>query len=253
MIEGVARGATIRGRVAAALAAHLLSTAAHAASLSLPRGEVLRLALDAYDCARRSDRVSGTLLTIIDYSLPSTIPRLWVIDVPTRRVLFHELVAHGSGSGDNLAVAFSNEPGSRCSSLGLFRTGEVYRGEHGTSLRLDGLEPGFNDRAMERAIVMHGAPYVNARVAASLGRLGRSWGCPALEPGVDRRVIEHIKGGTAIFAYYPDPQWIAESRFLRCAEQLADGPRAPDPSRGPQAKSSRRVRLRSRSAAPHRA
>src|SRR5207245_1968189 len=110
-------------------------------------------------------------------------------------------------------------PGSRRSSLGLCRTEDVYVGEHGESLRLSGLEPGINDRAMERAIVMHGAPYVSRAVIAARGELGRSWGCPALEPGVERRVIERIKGGTALFAYYPNSHWLGTSRFLRCEER----------------------------------
>jgi len=185
------------------------------ARLPWPRPEVLRLALAAYRCAPPG-LFAGSLLTIIDYTLPSTAPRLWVIDVAAQRVLFNELVAHGAGSGGNYAAAFSNEPGSRQSSLGLFRTEDVYEGGHGESLRLAGLEPGVNDRAMEREIVMHGAPYVSRAVAKAHGQLGRSWGCPALERGVDRRVIERIRGGTALFAYYPDPRWLAHSRFLRC-------------------------------------
>ena len=186
------------------------------AALPWPRAEVLSLAMRAYACARSAGVVAQGPLTIIDYSLPSTVRRLWVIDVANWHVLFHELVAHGAASGDKYAATFSNQPGSRRSSLGLFRTEDTYVGEHGESLRLSGLEPGFNDRAMERAIVMHGAPYVSPAVIAARGELGRSWGCPALERGVDRRVIERIKGGTAIFAYYPDPHWLRTSRFLGC-------------------------------------
>ena len=187
-----------------------------AGPLPWPRPDVLSLALKAYECGHAEGAVGGALLTIIDYTLPSTEPRLWVIDVGARRVVFNELVAHGAASGDNYAELFSNEPGSRQSSLGLFRTEDTYRGGHGESLRLSGLEPGVNDRAMERAIVMHGAPYVSRAVIAAHGELGRSWGCPALAPGADRRVIERIKGGTALFAYYPDPHWLATSRFLQC-------------------------------------
>jgi L,D-transpeptidase catalytic domain len=189
------------------------------APLPWPRADVLGLALKAYDCARSARLVAGGLLTIIDYTLPSTARRLWVIDVAAQRVVFNELVAHGVASGENYAAAFSNEPGSRRSSLGLFRTEDTYIGEHGESLRLSGLEPGINDRAMERAIVMHGAPYVSPAVIAARGKLGRSWGCPALERGAERRVIGRIKGGTAVFAYYPDSQWLRTSRFLRCDER----------------------------------
>jgi hypothetical protein len=186
------------------------------AALAWPRPEVLGIALKAYECALSAHLVGGSVLTIIDYSLPSTARRLWVIDVAARRVLFNELVAHGAGSGEAYATMFSNEPGSRRSSLGLFRTEDTYRGEHGVSLRLSGLEPGINDRAMERAIVMHGAPYVSRALIAARGELGRSWGCPALARGVERRVIERIKGGTALFAYYPDRHWLGVSSFLRC-------------------------------------
>jgi hypothetical protein len=181
-----------------------------------PRPEVLELALRAYECGQETGAVRGPLLTVIDYSLPSTERRFWVLDVPRRRVLFHELVAHGENSGGNWATSFSNRVGSRQSSLGLFRTEGTYLGGHGVALRLEGLEPGVNDRAMQRKIVMHGADYVDAGVAGSLGRLGRSWGCPALPRPVSRRVIERIKGGSALFAYYPDRRWLGQSRFLRC-------------------------------------
>jgi hypothetical protein len=196
-----------------------LPSASRRAPLPWPRADVLGLALKAHECARSARLVAEGFLTIIDYTLPSTARRLWVIDVAARRVVFNELVAHGVASGENYAAAFSNEPGSRQSSLGLFRTEGTYDGEHGESLRLSGLEPGINDRAMERAIVMHGASYVSSSVIAARGELGRSWGCPALERGVERRVIERIKGGTALFAYYPDSHWLRTSRFLRCDER----------------------------------
>lgn len=207
--------------VAGALAGAWLGPAA--AEAAGPRAEVLELARRAWDCARRQGEVEGSLLTVIDYALPSTAKRLWVLDMRTRRVLFHELVAHGEGSGDVEAVSFSNRPGSRSSSLGLFRTEDVYRGRHGASLRLTGLEPGFNDNAMDRALVIHGASYVNARVVRAFGRLGRSHGCPALDRRVNGAIINRIKGGTAVFAYYPDPRWLASSRFLHCGARLASG------------------------------
>ncbi len=181
-----------------------------------PRRDVLDRALRAYTCARAQGTIARPLLTVIDYSLPSTQKRLWVIDLVRRRVLFHELVAHGINSGDTYASAFSNRINSRQSSLGLFRTEETYYGRHGLSLRLAGLEPGYNDRARERAIVMHGASYVSAAHVSTFGSLGRSWGCPALPEGVHQRVIEHIRGGSALFAYYPDPDWLTSSRYLNC-------------------------------------
>jgi hypothetical protein len=174
---------------------------------------VLSLALGATRCAA-SRGVGGDTLTIIDYSKASTEPRLWVLDLDDRLLLYEELVAHGQGSGDNFATKFSNTPDSHQTSLGLFRTHTTYVGRNGYSLRLDGLEPGFNDRAEERAIVMHGAPYVNANISKSLGRLGRSHGCPAVRAPIARQLIDRVKGGSLVFAYYPDAHWLKSSTFL---------------------------------------
>jgi L,D-transpeptidase catalytic domain len=184
---------------------------------------VLTLAVRAYSCGQRLGYFDRPVLTVIDYSLPSTEPRLWVIDLQHRRVLFNELVAHGLNSGDNYASAFSNRLGSKQSSLGLFRTADTYEGQHGRSLRLVGLEPGVNDLAEKRAIVIHGAPYVSTTFAAAHGRLGRSWGCPAVPEQASQPVIDHIEGGTAVFAYYPDQSWLNGSRFLHCDARLARG------------------------------
>ncbi len=186
-----------------------------------PRPQVLELAMKAYRCGRAEGEFASPILTVIDYSLPSTEKRLWVIDLAKRQVLFHELVAHGQNSGEAYAVEFSNRPQSRQSSLGLFRTDDVYEGRHGESLRLIGLEPGINDRAEERRIVMHGAAYVNARVVQRLGQLGRSWGCPAVDRAVLPKLLRYIKERTALFAYYPDPGWLRRSRFLQCDANLA--------------------------------
>ena len=186
-----------------------------AAPAEWPRREVLDLAMRAYRRGRAEGQFDRPILTVIDYSLPSTEKRLWVIDLAKRQVLFHELVAHGQNSGEVYAVDFSNRPESRQSSLGLFRTDDVYDGRHGESLRLVGLELGINDRAEERRIVMHGAAYVNPRVVQRFGQLGRSWGCPAVDRAVFPHIVRRIKEGTALFAYYPDPRWLRQSRFLR--------------------------------------
>ena len=176
---------------------------------------VLRLALNAAACARNVGSVANErLLTVIDYSKASTEPRLWVLDLEREQVLFEELVAHGRGSGENFATRFSNADGSHQTSLGLFRTADTYVGTNGYSLRLDGLEAGINDRARERAIVMHGAPYVSEFNLRTVGRLGRSHGCPALRPAIARTVIDTIKDGSLLFAYYPDKRWLRGSRFL---------------------------------------
>jgi hypothetical protein len=178
--------------------------------------EVLNLALGAIRCAVTSGdlKTAPPTLTLIDYSLPSVEPRLWVFDLGTGRLLFKELVAHGRNTGDNMATTFSDEMNSHQSSLGLFVTGDTYVGRNGYSLRLDGLEPGFNGHARARAIVMHGAPYVDAALSASQGRIGRSWGCPALREAVARDVIDTIRGGGVIFSYYPDAEWLTTSRFF---------------------------------------
>ncbi len=163
---------------------------------------VFTLALQAVSSAR-AHGISGRddLLTVIDYSLPSTEPRLWVLDLERGKVLYHELVAHGSGSGANYATQFSNEMNSRQTSLGLFLTAGTYQGGNGYSLVLKGLDKGLNDLAEDRHIVMHGAWYVSPEQARSQGRLGRSWGCPALSQSVAPEVIDAIKGGTFLFSY----------------------------------------------------
>ena len=184
--------------------------------------EVLRLALDATGCAAEQGLVRRRdLLTVIDYSLPSTQPRLFVFDLESRRLLFRELVAHGKNSGGNLATFFSNSAGSLATSIGLFVTGGTYIGSNGYSLRLKGLEEGVNDMAFDRAIVLHGAPYVSRTVISALGRLGRSWGCPAVRKEVARKIIDTLRGGSAIFAYYPDEHWLKSSPFVTKKPQVA--------------------------------
>ncbi len=183
---------------------------------------VLALALESRDCAAMSGHLAPSpRLAVIDYSLPSTQPRLWVFDLDSMTLLFREVVAHGQGTGENLAHSFSNRDGSHQSSLGLFRATNTYTGHNGYSLRMEGLEPGTNDAAIARAIVIHGAPYVNPAAARTQGRLGRSWGCPALRPEVAPAVIDSLKNGQAIFAYYPDSGWLARSPFLGCRRKGA--------------------------------
>ena len=178
---------------------------------------VLNLAMNAVSCGVASgDLTAPPTLTVIDYSLPSARPRLWVFDLRSGQLLFRELVAHGRNSGDEAATHFSNLMGSRESSLGLFRTADAYVGHNGYSLRLDGLEPGFNSQARARDIVVHGAKYVDPAVAGASGHVGRSWGCPALREAVARRLIDTVRGGGVIFSYYPDPAWLTKSKFLHC-------------------------------------
>jgi len=182
--------------------------------------EILELALSARDCASTAGQAPrAQRLAVIDYSLPSTAIRLWVFDLGRKKLLHAEHVAHGRASGENFATEFSNVEGSHQTSLGLFSTDETYYGANGYSLRLDGLEPGVNDRARQRAIVMHGAPYVDPALAEQQGRLGRSLGCPAVRPQVARRLIDHLRQGQLLFAYYPDPAWLGRSPHLACYRQ----------------------------------
>jgi hypothetical protein len=188
--------------------------------------KVLSLALDAVSAARARG-ISGRddLLTVIDYSLPSTQPRLWVLDLAHGKVLYHELVAHGSGSGENYATRFSNVNDSRQTSLGLFLTGGTYEGGNGYSLKLQGLDRGFNDRAEERHIVMHGAWYVSPEQIRSQGRLGRSWGCPALSQEIAPAVIDTIKGGSFVFSYSDrDSTWLRAATAVQQQVQRASSP-----------------------------
>lgn len=196
--------------------------------------QVLERALAAADCAHSRGLVArSSLLTVIDYAKPSTDKRLWVLDVAKRRLLYHELVAHGSGTGENTAQHFSNVPRSHQTSLGLFLTGESYDGDNGYSMRLDGLEPGFNCQARERAIVMHGAPYVSEAFVKEHGRLGRSWGCPAVRAELAVEIIDILRGGSLVYANGPDPVWLAASaRRVECGE---DGYRLAVPTPEPTA------------------
>jgi L,D-transpeptidase catalytic domain len=183
------------------------------------KAEVLRMALRATGCAAEQGKVKRRdLLTVIDYSLPSSQPRLFVFDLESRKLLFRELVAHGKNSGGDVANFFSNSPGSLATSLGLFVTADTYFGSNGYSLRLKGLEEGVNDMAMDRAIVMHGASYVSRAAVKALGRLGRSWGCPAVRKEVAKKMIDTLRGGSPIFAYYPDKRWLKESSYLTASK-----------------------------------
>lgn len=155
-----------------------------------------------------------TILSICDFSLPSTENRLWIIDLIKKEVLFNTYVAHGQGSGDDMATSFSNEENSHKSSLGFYVTGDTYDGEHGTSLRLNGMDEGFNDAAYDRGIVVHGAEYVCNKFVSNNQRLGRSWGCPAVPAPLSLPIINTIKEGTCLFIYYPENKYLANAYWL---------------------------------------
>jgi hypothetical protein len=196
--------------VAATLAV-LAPAAGHATELDKLYGlapglsaAAIREALAAVDCAKaKGIAPEADRLAIVDYTRPSVEPRLWIFDLAQKKVLFQEFVAHGRGSGEDVATDFSNRPSSYKTSLGLFVTDETYEGGNGYSLKLRGLSGSLNDRAFSRKIVMHGAPYVNPEKAKQYGRLGRSLGCPAVRPQVARSIIDTLKEGQFFYAYGP--------------------------------------------------
>ncbi len=154
------------------------------------------------------------IISIVDFSLPSSKKRLFVIDVEQKKVLFNTYVAHGANSGREYANQFSNTPESNMSSLGFYETENTYMGGNGYSLKLEGLERGINDNAYRRAIVIHGAPYVSEGLIQSQGYIGRSWGCPALPEALHKPIIDKIKNGTCLFIYSPDKGYLRHSRIL---------------------------------------
>jgi hypothetical protein len=165
---------------------------------------VITEAVSAMKCAQNKGvGKNASRIAIIDYTIPSRKPRLWVVDLKNQKLLFEEHVAHGQGSGQDVPNAFSDRDGSHQTSLGLFLTDTTYQGGNGLSLRLHGLSKGFNESAMRRLIVMHGARYVNPMAALAMGRLGRSWGCPAVRTEVAKPMIDTLKQGQFIYAHGP--------------------------------------------------
>ena len=168
----------------------------------------------AYVGYKKLNNNKNNLLTIIDFNLPSTEKRMYVLDLSKKEVLYVTHVAHGRNSGGNYATSFSNKNGSYQSSLGFYRTAETYNGGNGYSLRLDGLEKGINDLARPRAVVVHGADYCNEEFIKSTGRLGRSFGCPALPQELNKPIINTIKDGSLIFIYADMPEYHASTKLL---------------------------------------
>lgn len=175
---------------------------------------VLKLALTAYNNASKKGAVKKPVLTVIDYSLPSNKQRMWVFDLRRERLLYNTYVAHGKNSGVNKANHFSNTPSSKQSSLGTYITKDTYIGHKGYSLNLQGLDKGFNDNALSRRVVIHGAWYVEPDFIKRAGRAGLSWGCPAIAQTLAKPVINTIKNGSVIFAYFPDKRFLSKSGYL---------------------------------------
>ena len=179
------------------------------------RPGVIEEAVGAMKCAQsRGVGADARRLAIIDYTLPSRKQRLWVVDLETQKLLFEEHVAHGQKSGHDIPTAFSDRNGSHQTSLGLFYTDTTYQGGNGYSLKLHGLSNGFNESAMRRLIVMHGAAYVDPHTAVSMGRLGRSWGCPAVRVDIAKPMIDALKGGNFIYSHGP-----GTAALSRCGDE----------------------------------
>ncbi|MBX0291176.1 murein L,D-transpeptidase catalytic domain family protein [Hymenobacter sp. HSC-4F20] len=177
------------------------------------RFEVFQKAMTGYLNLESEGKLSDKqLLTIVDFGLPSTQKRLWVLDLATKQVKFHTLVAHGHNSGENMATTFSNENESNMSSLGFYVTQGEYQGKHGRSLKLKGLDEGYNTNALSRSVVMHGADYVSEDFIRQYGRLGRSLGCPALPMAEKDAIIEAVEGQTCLFLNGPDERY--SSKYL---------------------------------------
>ncbi|MGD9140242.1 MAG: murein L,D-transpeptidase catalytic domain family protein [bacterium] len=177
--------------------------------------EVFELAMIGYFNLLADDLLKREyIITIIDYTLPSTEERLAVIDLDARELLHKSLVAHGRNTGENYAEDFSNEPGSLQSSLGFYVTEDDYVGAHGKSLKLSGVDTLYNDNAERRYIVVHGAWYCSEEFIEKYGRLGRSWGCPVLPIEMSKEIIDLVKDGTCMFMYSDDDEYLENSIYL---------------------------------------
>jgi hypothetical protein len=178
--------------------------------------KIFKMALKGMEKLRKMGKLTNeNILSIVDFSQPSVRKRLYVIDIENCVLLYNTLVAHGMKSGKEKALSFSNKPSSHKSSLGFYVTNQTYNGSNGYSLRLQGCEKGFNDNAAKRAIVIHGADYVNEEYISSQGYIGRSQGCPALPPSLSQPLIDDIKDGTCLFIYHPNALYLSKSKLVK--------------------------------------
>lgn len=188
---------------------------------------VIHAVINTLVCAKNKHIDHAPILTVIDYSKPSGEKRLWIFDLLTEQLILHTYVSHGIKSGASVSHFFSNKNNSKASSLGIYRTQKPYHGREGLSLRLEGLEAGFNNNASNRYLVMHGGWYMGEPFIKKYGRSGRSWGCPAVPNDLKDQIINTIKDNSLLIAYYPDEQWLNTSQFLHCAHSLRDQSPAP--------------------------
>ncbi|MFW6257478.1 MAG: murein L,D-transpeptidase catalytic domain family protein [Prolixibacteraceae bacterium] len=188
-------------------------------AVSVPSWEAFSTAVKGFYNLKSSGKVKKNILSVVDFSLPSTEKRFWIIDLDTKEVLINDYVAHGRNSGNNVANKFSNIPSSYSSSLGFYITAEKYHGKHGLSLRMDGMDKGYNDNARARAIVIHGADYVSPYFIKTYGRLGRSLGCPSVSMDIHEDVINTIYGGSVLFIYSADNDFAVKSSVLNSPDK----------------------------------
>lgn len=183
---------------------------------NLPPRPVMQTADKIYHHAIQHKETSSSIIAVVDYEISSNQPRMWIIDMKTHTVLENVHVAHGRNSGNIYAETFSNQPRSLKSSIGVFKTSNTYFGIHGKSIRLNGLEPGINDNAYNRGIVIHGAYYIHDTHYDNdnIRHNGRSFGCPAVSPTTMKALNHHLKPGSLFIAYYPDQYWLKHSKFL---------------------------------------
>ena len=194
---------TVRAESSATSRVAFIYNELDANSFALPNFECFSLAMNGFQKLKERGVVRKNILTLVDFSLSSNTKRLWVIDLDKGKVLFQTLVAHGRNTGEEFASNFSNKAESYQSSIGFYATGEIYNGKHGLSLKLDGLEKGLNDKARDRAVVMHGADYVSESFIRQNKRLGRSQGCPAIPVEMNEKIISVIKNKSCLFLYHP--------------------------------------------------
>jgi hypothetical protein len=184
--------------------------------------EAIKMALNSYNYLLEKNKLSKqNILTIVDFSKPSSVERLFVIDIKNQKIISKSLCAHGKNSGEDYANAFSNNNQSYQSSLGVFIASETYEGSKGFSLKLDGQEAGINNNARERGVVIHGADYVSYDFVQAHGRLGRSQGCPALPLEKNEKIINIIKGGSCFFIYHPNTQYKKYSSINKSYDETA--------------------------------
>lgn len=177
--------------------------------------DIFNNALKGYLFLKNTDQLTNdSFLTVVDFSRSSNSKRLWVINIPDKKVVINDLVAHGKYSGNEFARYFSNQANSRKSSLGFYVTGEIYNGKHRLSLKLRGKERYFNSNAFARGIVFHGADYVSNKYVESNQRIGRSFGCPAVSRQINHDLVHTIEGGSCVFLYYPSERYLKQSKII---------------------------------------